>query len=111
MAGNNPAHKRARISPRAKRLTANAELIDDALVARLVGALEVIEQLAALRDHLEKAAPRVIVLHVCLEVIGQSVDPFGQDRHLNFGRTGVARLGGIRLDDFGLAAGSERHRQ
>ena len=75
------------------------------LVAPLVGALEVIEQLAALRDHLEQAAPRMIVLHMGLEVIGQGGDPFGQDRDLHLGRTRVARLGGIRLDDFGLAAG------
>ena len=40
-----------------KRSTADAELIDDALVARLVGALEVIEQLTPLRDHLEQASP------------------------------------------------------
>ena len=53
----------------------------------------------------------MIVLHMCLEVVGQRRDPFGQDRDLHFGRTGVARLGGIRLDDFGLAAGVKRHRQ
>src|SRR3954471_6281467 len=94
-----------------KRLTANAELIDQRLVAPLIGALEVIEQLAALRDHLEKAAPRVVVFHVSLEVLGQRVDPLREDRDLHLGRPGVARLGGIRLDDFGLAAGSERHRQ
>ena len=40
-----------------KRSTADAELVDDALVARLVGALEVIEQLTPLRDHLEQASP------------------------------------------------------
>ena len=86
-------------------------LLDQGLVARLVGALEVVEQLAALRHQLEQAAARMVVLHVGLEVLGQVVDALGQDRDLHFGRTGVARLGGIRLDDFGLAVGRNRHRQ
>src|SRR3954451_16651171 len=40
-----PPTPRANNSAREKDSTANAELLDDALVARLVGALEVIEQL------------------------------------------------------------------
>src|SRR3954467_1172828 len=73
--GRVPAHKRARKNRARKQLAANAQLFDDRLVALFVGALQVIEQLAALRDHLEKAAPRMVVLHVSLEVIGQRVDP------------------------------------
>src|SRR5258707_12780443 len=112
MAGKRPAHKRARKTPaREKYSTANAELLDDALVTRFVGALEVIEQLATLRDHLEQASPGVIVLHVRLEVVGERGDPLRQERHLHLGRTRVARLGGIRLDQFSLAAGRKRHRQ
>jgi hypothetical protein len=53
----------------------------------------------------------MIVLHMGLEVVGQGCDPFGQDRDLNLGRAGVARLGAILLDEFGLAAGRKRHRQ
>src|ERR1051325_4490424 len=89
-----------------KASAANAELVDQCLVAPLIGALEIIEQLAALRDHLEKAAPRVVVFHVGLEVLGQRVDPLREDRDLHFRRPGVALVGGIRFDNFGLAAGS-----
>jgi len=47
---------------------------------------------------------------VALEVFGQIVDPLGQDRDLDFRRTGVACLGGVFLDEGGLALCSDRHR-
>src|SRR5262249_8571087 len=65
-----PPTPRADKRPRAKKSTTNAELLDHGLVARLVGALEVIEQLATLLDHLEKAPPRMVVFHVRFEVFG-----------------------------------------
>src|SRR5215472_2891881 len=54
---------------------ANAELLDQALVAAFIGTLEIIEQLATLRHELEQAPPRMIVLHVSLEMLGKIVDP------------------------------------
>src|SRR6266404_5379678 len=53
----------------------------------------------------------MVVLHVGLEMPGEVVDAFRQDRDLNLGRAGVAGLGGIRLDDFRFAFGGNRHRQ
>src|SRR5215470_8531369 len=101
----------ARPDSNARELTTNTELVDQALVARLVGAQEIIEQLAALRHELEQAATRMIVFHMGLEMVGQRVDAFRQDGHLHFRRTGVAGFDRVRLDDFGLAAGRKRHRQ
>ena len=48
------------------------------LVARLVAALDVVEQLAALGHELEQPAARMIVLHMGFEVLGQVVDAFRQ---------------------------------
>src|SRR5262245_48519777 len=90
--------------------TPDPQLLDKTPVARLVGAPEIVEQLATLRHELEQPAARVIVLDVGLEMIGQVVDPFGEDRDLHFRRTSVAGLRRIRLDNVGLAAGSNRHR-
>ena len=56
------------------------------------GALEVVEQAAALADHHQQAAARVVVLLVRLEVLGQVGDALGQDRDLHLRRTGVALL-------------------
>src|SRR5262245_35415696 len=82
--------KHARTTIRAdKTSAANAELLDQMLVAALVGALEIIEQLATLRDELEQAAPRVVVFHVRLEMLREVVDAFRQDRDLHLGGAGV----------------------
>ena len=46
-------------------------------------ALEVVEQTSALRDHLEQAAPRVVIFLVCLEMLGQLLDPLAEQRDLH----------------------------
>ena len=75
-----------------ERLAADAELLDQRAVARLVLALDVVEERAALGDHLQEATPGMVVLGVGLEVLGQVVDAFGQDCDLDLGRPGVAGL-------------------
>jgi hypothetical protein len=65
------------------RLLPQIQLVDYLLVALAFRAVEVIEQAAALRDHLQKAAPRRMVLRVGLKVFGQLRDPFRQQRDLD----------------------------
>ena len=91
-------------------LAADAELLDDRLVAWLVLALHVIEQLAALRDHLEQAAPRMVVLGVGLEVLGEVGDALGEDRDLDLGRPRIPGLVGVIGNDSLLALRRNRHR-
>src|SRR5579875_1494018 len=67
-------------SAKARNLAADAETLDQAAVARLVMILDVVEERAAVRNELQKATPRVVVLLVCLEVLGQVVDALRQDR-------------------------------
>ena len=62
-----------------------------------------VEKGPALRDHVEQAAARVVVLLVGLEVLGQVGDPFGEDRDLDLRRAGVAFGPGVGVDDFSLA--------
>jgi hypothetical protein len=52
------------------RLPAKAETSHYLVVAFNVCALQIIQQTPALRDHLEQAAPRVVVLFVDFEVFG-----------------------------------------
>src|ERR1700736_3606274 len=91
--------------------TTNVMLFEQRLVTRLVLLLDVIEKRPARRHEFQKAATRMVVLHVGLEMPGEVVDAFRQDRDLNLRRAGVAGLGGIRLDDFLVAFGGNRHRQ
>src|ERR1700740_2945975 len=86
-------------------------LFEPGLVAPLALPLDVIEQGTARGDHFQKAPARMIVLHVGFEMSGEVVDAFRQDRDLNLGRAGVARLVGMGLDDFRFAFGGNRHRQ
>ena len=95
---------------RGATLAADAEALDQVLVAGLVLAFEVVEELPALGDHFQKATAAVVVLLVGLEVLGERRDARGQDRHLDFGRTGVAVLGRLVLHQLGLFFGRDRHR-
>jgi hypothetical protein len=83
---------------------AYAQPLDQRFVTRIIYAREIIEQLASLGHELEQSTPRMVILDVGLEVLGESIDALRKDRHLHLGRTGIACLGRIRLDDFGLTA-------
>src|SRR5215210_6504108 len=52
----------------------------------------------------------MVVLDVSLEMLGEVGDALGEDRYLHLRRAGIARLCSVRLDDFRLAAGRDRHR-
>ena len=56
------------------KLTAQSQPTDDCVVALNVRLLQIIEQTSSLRDHLQKAATRMIVLFVNLEMLGEFVD-------------------------------------
>ena len=44
------------------------------MVLRYIRAFQVIKHTSALRDHLQQAAPRMIVLLMCLEMLGEFVN-------------------------------------
>jgi len=64
---------------------AETQLVDELPIALQVGALQVFQQAPALADHPEEAALPVEVLGVDPEVIGEAVDPLGEQRDLNRG--------------------------
>src|SRR5262249_33678537 len=83
-------------------LLAQAEPLDQSRVTLGALVLQVGEQPAALRDELHETAPGVMVLGVGLEVLGQVGDPVGQKGDLDFGGSGVGRVGPKLPDDAGL---------
>src|SRR5258708_9092659 len=105
------AKTRATSARELNKSTTNVMLFEQRLVTRLILLLDVIEKRTARRHQLQQAAPGMVILHVGLEMPGEVVDAFRQDRDLNLARAGVAGLGGIRLDDFRFAFGGNRHRQ
>src|SRR5207249_2849565 len=87
-----------RAARRAEGSTAQSEPADQIRVTVGVRSLEIVEQTAPQADHDEEPAPRVKVLLMRGEVVGQVADAFRQDRHLNLGRSGVVILGTIFAD-------------
>ena len=79
---------------RHNRLMPESKLLDERSVRLQVTSLEIRQQAAPGTHHLEQAAAAVMVLQMGTEVLGEGVDPLGQERHLHLGRAGV---GGMRL--------------
>src|SRR5688572_31239455 len=86
-----------------------SEALDDFLILRGLGGLEVIEKLATLVHELHEPATRCMVALVRAEVFAESVDALRQQCDLDFGRAGVIG-GALKLrDDAGLLFSGERH--
>ena len=64
-------------------LAAEAQLLEQSLVARLLGALQVVQKRAAVVDHLDQTATGVVVLGVLLEMLGEALDALRENRDLH----------------------------
>ena len=60
-------------------------------------------------DQQQQPAPRVVVVLVHLEVLGEVRDALGQHRDLGLRRTGIGLVQAVLAQDFFLLLGSERH--
>ena len=65
------------------------ELFDKRVVAALIACLEIAQMRTAVRHHLEKAPAGMDILRVLLQVLGELVDLFTQERDLHIRRAGV----------------------
>ena len=80
-------------SKRNSLLLAEAESLNDRLVALGVVFFEVVEQATSLADQHEKTAARAMVFQVRFEVVRQLTNAFAQQSDLDFWAT---RIGGVR---------------
>ena len=64
--------------------------------------MQVVQEPAAFADQAQKSAPRMMVLRVGLQVLGQLLDTRTEQRHLDFGRTAVRGCARVGLDNFQL---------
>jgi hypothetical protein len=79
-------------------LVAQAKIGDDLPIAVDVSALQVVQETAALADHLEETTAPMMILGMLPEVIGQIVDPFREHADLNLGRAGVGGMLAVFFD-------------
>src|SRR5437763_15917963 len=96
-----------RATRRHARSAPQAKPSDQGGVALGVRALQIVEQPPAQADHDQEAAPRVKILLMGAEMVGQIADALRQDRHLHLGRSGIALFGGVFADERLLALGSK----
>src|SRR5437762_504320 len=59
---------------------------------------DLLAQIASLDHQLEEPAPRMKILDVGLEVLGEAVDALGQQRDLHLGRPGIVACPLMLLD-------------
>ncbi len=96
------AHEDSRVTQSVLWLTAQTETVNETMVSFDVAAFQIIEQTSALRDHLEQAAPRMIIFLVGSEMVGQFVDAPREQCDLHLRRSGIALMGAILAQYFFL---------
>ena len=69
----------------AEFLPAQTESIHYFVITLDVGPLKIVEQTSTLRDHLQQAAPRMVILFMGFEVLREIVDTLAEKRNLNLG--------------------------
>jgi len=67
------------------RLPPEPELLNERAIALEIPLLQVVEEPAAPADELEEPAARVVILPMDAEVLGQLLDPLGEQRDLHLG--------------------------
>jgi len=92
-----------------KSLLTDAKFTDDIKVSLRILATDVVEQPSAAGDQSEQTASRGKILAMGSHVLGQSIDPFGQNCDLNFGGSGVGGGRTVFADHFLLAFFRDRH--
>src|SRR6516162_7809652 len=88
---------------------ADAETLPNRTVTGDVLLGQVLQQPPAAADQQQQPAAAVVVVLVHLQVLGQVVDPPGQQRDLDLRRTGVTLTGRVLRQDLFLDGGVERH--
>src|SRR5258706_6501193 len=90
-------------------LAAQPERGDQSAIALWIGPVEILEHAAALADHLEQAAARVVVVLVGGQVLSEILDAARQDGDLHLRRAGIPFVGLILRDDLRLVFRLQRH--
>ena len=80
-------------------LLSDTQLCNDCTVALDINLLKVVKKVSSVTYHLLETAAAVVVVVVSLEVLGEVLDAVGKKRDLYLGRTGVALVGLVSVDN------------
>jgi hypothetical protein len=89
-------------------LFAEAEAGDDFAVPVYVAVVEIAELAPPLANELEETTTRVVIVLVRLQVGGEVLDAFREDRHLDLRGAGIRRVDGVVPYQFGFALFSQQ---
>ena len=89
----------ALFTPTIMKLLSQAELLNDSTVTLDIGLLKVAKKVSSVTNHLLKASAAVMVLVIGLEMLSEVLDSVGQKRDLNLGRTGIALVSSVLLNN------------
>lgn len=87
-----------RPGPRCLLLAAQTVLLNDLAIALDVDVSSVIEHSTTSADQHQQTTTTVVVLLVILQMLGELVDPGGEQCYLHFRGTGVAVVHFVRVD-------------
>ena len=90
-------------------LSAQAQTLNQILIACIIAVFHIIEKTATLADQFQQTAARVIILRMGFEMLSQIGNAFRQNGHLDFGRTCVAVTCGIFFNQRSFALKRYRH--
>jgi hypothetical protein len=90
-------------------LLSEVEGLDQVAIPLDIVIPEIVEEPPPLADEHEEPAPGMVVLLVDLEMIGEVVDPLGQDGHLDIRRAGIGLVPLELFDDLLLFLCMESH--
>ena len=81
------------------KLLSQTELFNDSAVTLDVCLLKVAEKISSVTYHLLQTSAAVMVLVVGLEVLGKVLDPVCEERDLHLGRTCIALVSSVSLNN------------
>ena len=81
------------------KLLTDTESFDNRTVSFDVVFKKIVKELSSLTDHLLHTSAGVVVLGVLFKVLGELSDSLGENSDLNLGRTGVALVNSIFLNE------------
>ncbi|MFT5446226.1 MAG: hypothetical protein ACI9DC_001388 [Gammaproteobacteria bacterium] len=90
-------------------LSTQTQATDQVPVAVDILIFQIVEQFAALADHLKQTLSGMMIMRMGAEVVRQVRNTRRQQSHLNFGRTRVRGAAAVIFEDLFFLDGAKRH--
>lgn len=83
------------------RSASQSQLGDETSISLHILSAQIVEEATTLANHHQQATPAVVIVLVLTEMLGQMIDPLGEQGDLDFRRAGVTVVGPVLGDYLG----------